>query len=281
MSSLRNDNLNAFKDYVNGYKNDVSYLCKVLNKGLGSSFYVDDIIEVYKNKIFDYSDELSNKDIDFFSPDCFTRYIIKVYFDILIIHGLADLSLLMNNVSKISFVFKYLPFLKNVTFGRIIERYNKICANIRNFNFCYNKDVLINFFSNRLLFDGFLPGSVINFSENDEEIYSLIKEKRVLIDNIKSLMNIEKDKKSKNDSDITRYKESISELDVLEVNFTQEELDLINEQILNREFEAVQRYHELGENAFSFFETKCSELGLNLQYDQDLFCVCQMKKTLN
>lgn len=240
MSSLRNDNLNAFKDYINGYKNDVSYLCKVLNKGLGSSFYVDDIIEVYKNKIFDYSDELNNKDIDFFSPDCFTRYIIKVYFDILIIHGIADLSLLMKNANKISFVSKYLPFLNNVTFGRIIERYNKICANIRNFNFCYNKDVLINFFSNRLLFDGFLPGSVINFWQSVK-----------------------------------------SELEVLEVNFTQEELDLINEQVLNREFEAVQRYHELGENAFSVFETKCSELGLNLQYDRDLSCVCQMKKTLN
>ncbi|MBQ8193356.1 MAG: hypothetical protein IJZ46_04745 [Bacilli bacterium] len=240
MSSLRNDNLNAFKDYINGYKNDVSYLCKILNNCLSSSFYVEDIIEVYKGKIFDYSDELNDKEIDFFSPDCFTRYIIKIYFDILIIHGISDLSWLMNNANKIRFVSNYLPFLSNITFGKVIERYNKICEDIRNFHFSNNKDVIINFFSNKLLFDGFLPGSVIMFWQSVK-----------------------------------------SELDVLDVVFTQDELDMINEQVLNREFEAVQRYHELGESAFSVFETKCSELGLNLQYDQDLSCACQMKKTLN
>ena len=90
-----------------------------------------------------------DKEIDFFSPDCFTRYIIKIYFDILIIHGISDLSWLMNNANKIRFVSNYLPFLSNITFGKVIERYNKICEDIRNFHFSNNKDVIINFFSNK------------------------------------------------------------------------------------------------------------------------------------
>lgn len=237
-----NDNLNNFKGYINGYRDDVTYTCKTLNKASYGTFYLDDIVEVYRHKIFEYSDELEEKGIDYFSPNYYSRYIMKIYFDILMINGITDLTWLMNNINKVGYVSKFLPLVSKVTFGRVADRYNKVCNNIKNFQFKDNKDVLLHFFSNSLLFDGFVPGSIIRF-----------------------------------------WKDVKKELEFLGTVFTQEELDLINEQVLNREFEAVDRYHELGENAHNVFGDKCNELGIDLKCNEDFLGnqEPQIKKTLS
>lgn len=236
-----NDNLNEFKGYINGYRDDVAYTCKALNKAGNGTFYLDDIVEVYRHKIFDYSDKLEDKGIDYFNPDYYSRYIMKIYFDILMVNGITDLTWLMNNINKVGYVSKFIPFVSKVTFGKVADRYNKVCSNIKNFQFKDNKDVIYHFFCNKLLFEGFVPGSIIRF-----------------------------------------WKDVKKELEVLGCVFTQEELDLINEEILNREFEAVDRYHELGEDSMIVFREKCYELGLNLKCNEEFLNIEdeEIKKTL-
>ena len=95
------------------------------------------------------------------------------------------------------------------------------------FEFKDNVDVIYNFFSNKLLFEGFVPGAIIRF-----------------------------------------WRDVKKELQVLGFELTIEELDKINDEVLNREFEAVDRYMNLGEDAFIEFDKKCIELGLYLKTNE-------------